>query len=44
VESVHDVFRKILTDGSNPKTVRDKDADLGGRKPALDKMPVFEVD
>jgi CheY-like chemotaxis protein len=44
VESVHDVLRKILTGRSNPKVVRDKDADLGGKKPVLDKMPIFEID
>jgi hypothetical protein len=44
VESVYDVFRRILIERSHPKVVRDKDADLAGRKPVLNKMPTFEID
>jgi len=44
VESIHDVFRKILTGRSDLRVVCDKDADLGKTKPVLDKMPVFEID
>ncbi len=44
VESVHDVFRKILTGRSNPKGVRDKEADSAGRKRAPGRMPIFEID
>jgi CheY-like chemotaxis protein len=44
VESIHDVFRKILTGHSNPKVERGEDADSGGRKPALNKLPIFEID
>jgi CheY-like chemotaxis protein len=44
VESIHGVFRKILTGHSNPEVARGEDANSGGRKPALNKLPIFEID
>jgi hypothetical protein len=36
IESIHDVFRKILIGRSSPNVVPDKDADLVGRKRVLE--------
>ena len=44
VESVHDVFRRILIGSSIPKVVHDKDAAAFGSGSVLNKMPIFEID
>jgi hypothetical protein len=44
VESVHNVFRRILIGSSIPKIVHDKDAAVFGSGPVLNKMPIFEID
>jgi CheY-like chemotaxis protein len=44
VQSVHDLFRRILIGRSIRKVVRDKEANVQRSEPVRSKMPIFEVD